>query len=121
MGDIIKLQLMLRAFIRKETKNRWVAVCPSIDVASQGSSKDDAQRCLREAVELWFESCIERGVLDQAMRECNFLPLGIGEAPPPESDYVLLRNEEEPDVRGDFFPIEVAIPAYQASALIARA
>lgn len=47
-----------------------------VGVVSQGKNADDARRCLQEAIELWFESCVERGVLDQALREANFRPTG---------------------------------------------
>lgn len=118
MGEMITLQVRLRAFVRKETKARWIAVCPSVAVASQGNSVDDAKRSLRDAVELWFESCIERGVLDQAMREVNFRPLANGEELPPDQERVLVNLPEEDDVLGDLFPIHVSIPAYQAAALM---
>lgn len=71
MGETIKLDVQLRAFVRRETRNRWIAVCPKIDVVTQGKSADDAKRCLDEAVQLWFEDCIERGTLQQALRECG--------------------------------------------------
>ena len=48
---------------------QWLAWCPDIDVMTQASSRKQALESLREAVELWFESCIERGVLDAALRE----------------------------------------------------
>src|SRR5206468_3783596 len=72
MGETIKLEIQLRAFVRRETRNRWIAVCPKIDVVTQGTSAEDAKRCLDEAVELWFEDCIERGTLERALRECGF-------------------------------------------------
>jgi predicted RNase H-like HicB family nuclease len=72
VNEIIRLDVELRAFVRRDTEERWIAVCPSIGVASQGSDADDARRCLDEAVELWFESCIERGTLERALRESNF-------------------------------------------------
>ena len=53
----------------------WVARCPVIDVATQARTKAAALKCLREAIQLWFESCIGRGVLDQALRESGFRKL----------------------------------------------
>ena len=111
MADTITLEIELDGFVRQDTKRRWIAVCPSIGVASQGTSADDAQRCLKEAVEAWFESCIERGVLDQAMRESNFRPLALPGSP----------RAKKSDVRGELFPIKVAIPAYQAMPFVASA
>ena len=65
------MEVHLQAFAGsvRDTSRRWIATRPLIDVASQGTTASDAQRCLQEAVELWFESCVERGVLEQALRE----------------------------------------------------
>lgn len=111
--ETITLTVTLRAFVRKDTKHRWLAVCPAIGVASQGINSDDARRSLREAVELWFESCVERGVLDQALREAHFRPLSPGEKPPEGCEHVLVDATQ--DVRGDLFPVNITIPAYQAA------
>jgi predicted RNase H-like HicB family nuclease len=87
----------LRAFVRRDTNERWVAVCPSIDVASQGTDADDARRCLDEAVQLWFESCIERGTLERALQESHFLS---------QDDEIAW-----PDLRGNAFVVRVTMPA----------
>lgn len=118
MPETIKLDVNLRAFVRRETKLRWIANCPMLGVASQGTSEQGAKASLQEAVELWFESCLERGVLDQALREANFRPLPASEVPE-GGDHVIVRVVESPDVLGDDFAIHLTIPAYQASALIA--
>lgn len=122
MGETVTLDIRLRAFVRKEKKGRYVAVCPRLGVASQGNSVDDAKRSLREAVELWFESCLERGVLDQAMRESAFRPLPSGELAPLGAEVVLVNRARtsgsDDDLLGDLFPITIEIPAYQAAALL---
>ena len=43
------------ALVQKEGK-LWVALCPELDVASQGNSVEEARANLREAVELFLES-----------------------------------------------------------------
>ena len=43
------------AILEKEG-DQWVALCPELDVASQGVSVDEATLNLREAVELLLES-----------------------------------------------------------------
>ena len=43
------------ALIQKEG-NGYVALCPELDVASQGDSIEEASSNLREAVELFFEA-----------------------------------------------------------------
>lgn len=118
MGELITLDVKLRAFVRKEKKNRWVSICPRLGVASQGTSAEDAKHALQDAVELWFESCVERGVLDQAMRESGFRPLPSGQEPPPDSERVMVASyevETESDILGDEFNVHFEIPAYQAA------
>jgi len=110
VNETITLDVELHAFVRCDTKERWIAVCPSIGVASQGISADDARRCLDEAVELWFESCIERGTLERALQESNFRPLHVAESDQAGSD------SDGDALLGDAFIVRVAIPAYQATA-----
>ena len=77
---------------------------------------------LREAIDLWIESCIERDTLAEAMRE-----LGWHRVHPHQlennSDFIGVSGASETDeahrVLGESFPVEVKIPAYQAAALSA--
>ncbi len=46
---------VLTAIVQREDDG-WVALCPELDVASQGDSVEQAKRNLREAVELFPES-----------------------------------------------------------------
>lgn len=50
----------------------WISACPCIDVVSQGTTQAEARKNLQEAIQLFFISCYERGVLDQALKECGF-------------------------------------------------
>jgi len=110
VNETITLDVELRAFVRRDTEERWMAVCPSIGVASQGVSAEDAKRCIDEAVQLWFESCIERGTLERALQESNFRPLNVAESDNESGD----RSADV--LLGDAFIVRVAIPAYQATA-----
>lgn len=117
MGEVISLDVKLRAFVRKEKKNMWVSICPRLGVASQAATAEGAKRSLQEAVELWFESCVERGVLDQAMRESGFRALPADEEPSAGSEHVVVVSSEEAesDILGDEFNVHFEIPAYQAA------
>ena len=46
--------LQLTAIIEREESD-WVALCPELDVASQGTSVEEARSNLKEAVELFLE------------------------------------------------------------------
>lgn len=45
----------LTAIIEKED-NGYVALCPELDIASQGDTVDEARNNLKEALELFFEA-----------------------------------------------------------------
>jgi predicted RNase H-like HicB family nuclease len=47
----------------------FVALCPEIDVASQGTSVEEAKANLREAVELFFECASEEEIKDRLSSE----------------------------------------------------
>lgn len=48
----------LTAIIEKEGDG-FVALCPDVDIASQGNTVDEARANLREALELFFETASE--------------------------------------------------------------
>jgi len=45
----------LTAIIERE-EDGFVALCPELDIASQGDTVEDASKNLREALELFFEN-----------------------------------------------------------------
>lgn len=114
MVESISLQVNLRAFVRREAAARWIASCPQIGVVSQGRTGREARKSLQEAVELWFESCIERGVLDQALRESSFRPSAISEPRSGRSR----RNARSENVLGAPFAIHLTVPGYEAAPLL---
>lgn len=58
----------LTAIIERED-DAYVALCPELDVASQGDTVEAAAVNLREALELFFESASESEVRDRLHRE----------------------------------------------------
>jgi predicted RNase H-like HicB family nuclease len=51
----MKKKHQVTAIIEKEGAG-YVALCPELDIASQGESVEEARRNLQEAVELFFET-----------------------------------------------------------------
>ncbi len=80
----------LDAWFRRDGR-AWLAWCPTIDVMTQASRKETAFASLEEAVQLWFESCIERGVLAEALHESGFSVRTPGEDSPRRSNFVHVR------------------------------
>ena len=50
----------------------WIGWCPSLRVASSGSTRTEATRAVKEAVALWLETCLRERSLDQALAEVGF-------------------------------------------------
>lgn len=49
------MQIQLTAIIERESDG-YVSLCPELDIASQGSTVQEARDNLREALELFFET-----------------------------------------------------------------
>lgn len=124
--EIITYNVRLNSWFRRDGR-AWLAWCPSIDVRTQARTKKGALEALREAVQLWFESCIERDVLDAALKEVGFeeVSLGEGEETLPGSNSIQIQRllpEMEAlkfhfslnHSKGSSF-IEGTIPAYMAA------
>ncbi len=52
------------AVIERE-ENMYVALCPELDIASQGKTVEEARENLLEAVELFFETASKQEIRDR--------------------------------------------------------
>ncbi len=66
---------MTAVIIREE--NGFVALCPEVDVASQGDTVEEAKLNLKEAVELFFECASESEVAERLSSESFVSPLEV--------------------------------------------
>lgn len=58
-----------------EQEGEWiVGRFPDLDVTSQGHTRQEAERKLIEATQLFIESCFERNVLDEVLKASGFVP-----------------------------------------------
>ena len=67
----------LTAIIERENDG-YVALCPEVDVASQGASVEEARDNLREALELFFETASSQEVKERLHREVFITHLEVG-------------------------------------------
>jgi len=58
--------------VLKREGDWYIAHCPPLDITTQGRTAAEARRNLAEASELFLISCIERGAMDQALRELGW-------------------------------------------------
>ena len=78
-NNLSSYSVRLQTWYRRDGRD-WVAWTPALKIMTQERTKKRALEGLREAVEGWFESCIERGVLDEALREVGFAKVEQGTA-----------------------------------------
>jgi len=62
--------------VLKREGDWYIAWCPPLDITTQGRTQAEAKNNLVEAASLFLISCLERGTLDQALKELGFVPLG---------------------------------------------
>ena len=60
----MKNKYQFTAVIEKED-NVYVALCPELDIASQGNTVEEAKLNLKEAVELFFEHASENEIKER--------------------------------------------------------
>lgn len=60
----MKKQHAFTAIIERE-KDGYTALCPELDVASQGDSVEEARKNLVEAIELFFEAASEAEIQER--------------------------------------------------------
>ena len=65
------INLTLPVDITKEG-DVFVAICPTLNVASQGCTTEEALLNIKEAIDLFITTCMEMGTISQVLRECGF-------------------------------------------------
>jgi len=72
----VKQLRRLTGLIEREG-NGYVALCPDLDIASQGDSIEEARRNLIEAVELFFETADAAEVQERLRAELYVTPIEV--------------------------------------------
>ncbi len=53
-----------------------VALCPELQISSFGDTLDEAEKSIKEAMELFFEGCETLGTLNEVLEESGFRKVG---------------------------------------------
>ncbi|MCP3891663.1 MAG: hypothetical protein GY702_22760 [Desulfobulbaceae bacterium] len=67
----IKMKL---PFVIEKEGEVYVGHCPVFDVYSQGCTAKEAELNTIEAVQVFVQTCIEMGTINQVMQESGFIP-----------------------------------------------
>lgn len=69
--EIISMTIEVPATVKQDEK--WfVASSVQLDMHGQGETSELAISALQEALEVFFESCLSRGVLEKVLSDCGF-------------------------------------------------
>lgn len=79
---------------------RWLAECPDLGIITQGPSFLEAQDNLREAILLFFESCIRRGTLERVLFEAGFEPVYVKKMQDYAGEHIPTANIKEARCHG---------------------
>jgi len=69
----MKIELNINYF---KEDNTIVALCPELQVSSFGDTLDDAEKSIKEALEIFFEGCEELGTINEVLEESGFVNVG---------------------------------------------
>ena len=71
------MKRQLTAIIEREGDG-YVALCPELDIASQGDTVQEARDNLREALELFFESASPQEIQERLLGEVYVTQVEVG-------------------------------------------
>lgn len=71
MTDVILYSKYLFPIEIEQGELDYVSRCPTFDVCSQGTTKDEAHRMIAEAVQLFIEDAFDAGTLKELLEECG--------------------------------------------------
>ncbi len=60
-------------YVLRKRQKWYLSVCPSLDIASQGPTKEKALENLRDAIRGFPADCFERGTLDEVLQQAGFV------------------------------------------------
>lgn len=77
----MKLQISIQIW----RKGSWfLAKCPELDFVSQGRTREEAQKNLKEVIEIQFEEMTRMGTLEEYLEECGYASHDGFAVPQPE-------------------------------------
>lgn len=76
MAEMAAIKITVQLPIEIKERKKWVvASCPVLDVHSQGDTVKEAKKNLKEALDIFLTSCLERGTLDEVFKNCGISPV----------------------------------------------
>lgn len=61
---------MMKGFTIKKDGNIFVSHCSFLDLFSQGDTREEAEKNIKELTGIFIDDCHERGTLYQVLKDC---------------------------------------------------
>ena len=78
--NVVSVKLSLLAEIIEEEPGCYLAVCPALELITQGDSIAEAEANIAEAVDIFIGACIEDKMLGKVLTDCGFYEIADGAA-----------------------------------------
>lgn len=95
----LQITARVRGAVRKDDEaGVFVSFCPTLNIYSQATDKECAKAALEGAVMLFLTTCIERGMLDKALKQYGFNEVSKAEATSPKhlaGEYIAIEKYDD--------------------------
>ena len=73
-GEIVAVFANLSGFLFKEDGNdAWISYCRELDLSTCGETEEDSMKNMREAIDLFFQTCVDMGTLASALHQLGWV------------------------------------------------
>jgi predicted RNase H-like HicB family nuclease len=94
----IKVMFSLQGFSRPDdVAEGVVSYCPALKIYSHGQTADEAKENLIKTITLYVETCFERGILGQTLKNSGFVPHPSEESVPVQDiadEYIEIQEQK---------------------------
>jgi predicted RNase H-like HicB family nuclease len=66
------IKALVSGQLSQKQDGTWTSYCKPLDLYTCGKTRKEALKNTGEAIEAFFESCVRRGTLEDALRELNW-------------------------------------------------
>jgi predicted RNase H-like HicB family nuclease len=113
MKILINMRLLGATRFDEET-GLFVGFCPALKVYSQGRSKEEAEKALKQSLGLYVETCFQHNILDEVLTNSGFKSVGSGSAvllKSAMSEYIVIQQANFDSVFDMDVPLELVAAA----------
>jgi hypothetical protein len=93
---LIDMAFNLKVGLRRDAHTDVVtAYCPALNIYSAGSDEAEAHKAISSTIQLYLETCFQRGQFEQVMRKAHFARVAPGDVATAKSaEFIAIRESD---------------------------